>query len=61
MRVQTYRLTVEFLDGLKIEYPKLSRVAVKRYKEWFETNCQVLAFVTRENDLKRSHNWLAET
>lgn len=66
MRVQTFLLGVELQNGWYYVYPKLSRVAVKRYKEWFEkewyeANCPVASFTVRENKLKRSNNWLAGT
>ncbi len=53
MRVQTYTFTVELYNGDFYIFPKMSRVAVARYKEWFEGHCQVLAFVTREDKLRR--------
>lgn len=48
MRVKTFTMTVTYKDGFKNVYSGLSRVAVKRYREWFEDEPFVSNIVVQE-------------
>lgn len=62
MRVQTFYFAIEFPNGRVVEFKNLSRVAFKRYYEWYDKylDQEGVSYNWYPNELKRSNNWLAE-